>query len=143
MIGLITFFTRHVIIRYLISGGTAAVTQLSIFYITNNIYSINYLVATSVAFIGAFIVSFSLHRFWTFRNDSSAKNIFIHKQAVLYLLTTSCGLLLNNLLMYTFVHFFDMNKLIAQVIVMGLVACCSFFVSRNFVFKYKKEHHIE
>ncbi len=139
---MIKYFTQYVIVRYIISGGSAAVTQFTLFFIAFHVYGIHYLISSTIAFVGAFIVSFTLHRTWTFRNDITTEDIFIHKQAALYFITTLCALMVNNFLLYIFVHFLKVNVLVAQVIVMALVACGSFFVSRNFVFKYKKEHHI-
>ena len=131
----VLFFTRHTAIRFLISGGTAAVIHLSVLYTLNSIYGIYYLISTTIGFLCAFMVSFTLHKFWTFKSHEEET----HKQVLMYLGSSLFGLFLNNLLMYFFVDYLYIKVIISQVFVGFLVACSSFFISRNFVFKYKKE----
>ena len=129
---IIKFFTKHTAIRFVISGGTAAVTHLSVLFLLNGIYGIHYLISTTFGFLCAFGVSFTLHKFWTFKSHEERTE----KQAVMYLGTSLFGLFLNNVLMYVFVGYFHIQVLISQIFVGLMVACSSFFISRNFVFKY-------
>jgi putative flippase GtrA len=130
----ISYFTKHVVVRYIISGGTAALTDLVLLYVFNTLLHIHYLSASVAAFILAFFVSFTLHKFWTFKSHESA----IPTQMVMYLGTSLLGLSLNTLLMYIFVGHFHLIVLFSQILAGALVACCTFFISRKFVFKYKK-----
>jgi len=130
----VTYFTKHVLVRYIISGGTAALTDLVLLYILNTVLGVHYLVASVLAFLGAFFVSFTLHKFWTFKSHEQET----HKQAIMYMGTSLFGLCLNTFLMYIFVEHFHIMVILSQVFVQALVACCTFFISRNFVFKYKK-----
>ncbi|MEQ1561699.1 MAG: GtrA family protein [Nitrospira sp.] len=125
---------EYVIIRYIISGGTAAATDLVLLYILINFILMHYLVASIIAFIGSFFVSFVLQKFWTFRSHEERT----HKQMVMYLGSSLFGLGLNTLLMYLFVDFIHLQVIISQFIVGGMVAFCTFFISRELVFKYKK-----
>ena len=123
---------RHVALRYLLAGGSAGVTDLLVLYILHNILGVYYLTAAVIAFIIAFIQSFTLHKFWTFRSHEEET----HKQVVMYLGTSLFGLGLNTLLMYIFVDHFHVMVILSQIIVGFLVAGCTFFISRNVVFKY-------
>ncbi len=125
---------RHVVLRYLISGGSAGVTDLAVLYILHNIFGIYYLLSAVIAFIIAFVVSFTLHKFWTFKSHEQET----HKQVILYFGTSLLGLALNTLLMYIFVDHLHIGVLISQIIVGFIVAGCTFFISRNIVFKYNK-----
>lgn len=138
MTDFVKFFTKHVVIRFIIAGGTSAVVLLTLLYVFNTTLGIYYLLSSVLAFLGAFGVSFTLHKFWTFKSHEEET----HKQAVMYLGTSLFGLFLNTLLMYIFVDFFHIQVLLSQFFVGALVACFSFFISRNIVFKYKKEHQI-
>ncbi len=127
--------SRYVVLRYLISGGMAGVTDLLVLYFLNTILGIHYLISAVLAFIIAFGVSFTMHKFWTFKSHEQET----HKQVVLYFGTSLFGLSLNTLLMYLFVDFVHLNVLLSQIIVGFLVASVSFFISRSIVFKYKQE----
>ncbi len=125
---------KHVVLRYLMSGGSAGVTDLIVLYLLHNVFGIYYLLSAILAFIIAFGVSFTLHKFWTFRSHDEET----HKQVVMYFGTSLFGLVLNTLLMYLFVDYVHLNVILSQIIVGLLVACVSFFISRNLVFKYNK-----
>ncbi len=130
----IGYFTKHVVVRYIISGGTAAVTDLVLLFILNTIFGVYYLAASVLAFLGAFCVSFTLHKYWTFKSHADETG----KQALKYMLASLFGLCLNTFLMYIFVGHLHIRVILAQIFVQALVACCTFFISRNLVFKYKK-----
>ncbi len=130
----IEIINEHVVVRYIISGGTAAATDLTILYILHSLIGIHYLISAILAYLVAFWVSFLLHKFWTFSSHEERT----HKQVVMYFGTSSFALALNTLLMYIFVDHIHLPVMLAQFIVGAMVAFCSFFISRNFVFKYKK-----
>ncbi len=125
---------EHVVFRYIISGGTSATVDLVALYILNSVLYIHYLLSATIAFSIAFFVSFTLHKFWTFRNHSMENT---HRQVFMYLGTSLFGLSLNTFFMYLFVDKLHVLVLLAQVFAGIIVASGTFFLSRNFVFKYK------
>ncbi len=133
MIDLVNYFTKHVAIRFIISGGTSAAVDLSFLYLFNKVLNMHYLISAIVAWVIAFFVSFTLHKFWTFKSHGEET----HKQVVIYLGTSLFGLFLNTVLMYVFVDIFHIEVILSQFFVGAIVAFSSFFISRNFVFKYK------
>jgi putative flippase GtrA len=126
--------SQHMLFRYIIAGGTAATVDIALLYGLNTLLGVHYLTAAIAAFIGAFCVSFVLQKFWTFRDGSRDR---MHAQIGLYLCTSLFGLALNTLLMYLFVDKAHINVILSQVFAGAIVACCTFFLSRNFVFKNK------
>ncbi len=127
---------KYVLIRYIVSGGTSALTDLVLLYIFHHYFGIYYLTAAILAFIIAFFVSFTLHKFWTFKSHEQET----HKQVAIYLGVSLFGLGLNTLFMYISVDYFLIPVIVSQIIAGVLVAFCTFFISRNFVFKYKEKH---
>ncbi len=127
--------TSHVVIRYLISGGTAAISQLLVLFLLNNIFGVYYLFAATIGFLCAFVVSFSLHKWWTFRREEEE---YKHGQAIKYFFVCLTGLLINNIFLYILVNHFNIKVIFAQVIAIAFIACFSFFVSRNIIFKYSE-----
>ena len=141
-------YTKHVAVRFVISGGTSAFVDLLVLFILNSILGFHYLTAAVLAFIVAFGFSFTLHKFWTFKSHEESA----HRQAIMYLGTSLFGLLLNTLLMYLFVghifsgilvHQMKIKVLLSQVVVGVIVAFFSFFLSHHFVFKYKGDKSLE
>lgn len=51
--------------RYLISGGTAAAVYLALVYVLTDLAGVWYLASTTIGFVVAFLVSFSLQKLWT------------------------------------------------------------------------------
>lgn len=128
------YFKEHTIVRYIIGGGASAGVNFSFLYFFNYILGIYYLTASIMAFTIAFFVSWTFHKFLTFR-DHSTENM--RKQGALYLLVSLFGLSLNTLILYISVDIFHLPVLVGAVIAGGLTACCTFFISKHFVFKSK------
>jgi putative flippase GtrA len=119
------------VVRYIISGGTAATVDLVILYLLTSIVGIWYLFSAIIAFLIALGVSFSLQKFWTFADHSTDR---MSSQVVVYFIVASINLGLNTLLMYLLVDAVLLPYLLAQIIAAGLIACESFFVYQRYIF---------
>lgn len=129
-------FTKHLIIRYVISGGTSAVLNLGILSLLYYVYDIYYLYAAIISSIIAFFISLGLHKFWTFEDFSRED---MHIQIGKYMITSLFGLTLNTLFLYIVVDYLHFYVYVGQIVAGGSVACITFFISRNLIFKGKKE----
>lgn len=124
-------FTKHLVVRYLISGGTAAVVSLTTLSFLYYILKVYYIYASIIAFMFAFCVSLLLHKFWTFDVPSMDG---AHKQAGKYLISSIFGLVLNTLILYICVDILRLYVFFGQIVAGGLTACVTFFISRDHVF---------
>jgi putative flippase GtrA len=136
------FAHRHArILKFLISGGTAAVVDLGVLYLLSDVY-INWytglieksnavLIAAVVAFVFAFGVSFSLQKFWTFDDPSTD---VIHSQLAMYLVLALCGLAVNTFFMYVLLNYTGLHYLAAQILASALIAVGNFFAYKHFIF---------
>lgn len=122
---------EHKVVRYILSGGAAALTNLSSFFILVHLLSVHYLIASVLAFSAGIVASFTLHKFWTF-NDQEVRRI--HFQLASYLGVTFGNLALNTLLVYLFVTWLGFWYLLAQILAGALIAVSSYFIYRGFVF---------
>ena len=120
------------IIRYIISGGTAAVVDIGLLYVFTDIMGVWYLLSAVLAFIVAFIVSFSLQKYWTFRDHSMER---VGKQGSVYFMVAVANLIVNTLLVYIFTDWFDLYHIFSQILAAGLIAINSFFIYQRFIFK--------
>lgn len=128
--------TKHLIIRYLIAGGTSALINLGVLSLLYYVFGVYYLYAAIVASVVAFFVSLVLHKFWTFQDFSRTD---MHVQAGKYMVTSLFGLGLNTLFLYILVDHFHLFVYLAQIVAGGSVACITFFISRGLVFKGKTD----
>jgi putative flippase GtrA len=130
---LLSLFRAHIqIIKYIISGGTAAVVDILFLFLFTDIFGWWYIISSICAFLVAFCVSFFLQKFWTFKDNSTKK---MHVQVSMYLIVSVGNLLWNTLLMYLFVDIAHLWYILAQVLAGGIVAVTSFFIYKKFIFK--------
>lgn len=123
--------TKVKIVRYLISGGTAATVNLSFLYFFTDILGIWYIISAVLSFLIAFLVSFSLQKYWTFKDHS---NDGLHSKAFKYFIVTTTNLGINTAGIFIFVHYFHFHYLVAQIIVSIFIAIESYFVY-HYIFK--------
>ncbi len=119
-------------LKFVVSGTVAAIVDLGVLYVFTDFFGVWYLVSAIMAFIFAFFTSFFLQKYWTFEDGG---NKAVKKQMVIYFVVAICNLALNTLLMYVFVDIIGVHYIFSQIIVALLIACASFFVYRNFIFK--------
>ncbi|OGN16169.1 MAG: hypothetical protein A3B99_00900 [Candidatus Yanofskybacteria bacterium RIFCSPHIGHO2_02_FULL_44_12b] len=119
------------ILRYIISGGTAAVANLSILFVLVHFLDVWYLISSVISYALAILVSFLMQKYFTF-NDFTRDRI--GKQGILHVGIQIFNLCLNTLLMYLLVDPAGVHYLLAQVISAGSIAVYSFFFYKHMVF---------
>jgi glycosyltransferase involved in cell wall biosynthesis/putative flippase GtrA len=119
------------IIRYIISGGTATMADLILLYLFTDVFGIWYLFSAILAFCLSFFVSFFLQKYWTFRDREQEK---IYRQMGLYLAVAVTNLGLNTLLMFLLVDILGIWYLLAQVLVISVIAVESFLIYKFLIF---------
>lgn len=128
------------LIRYLISGGTAALVNWTTLFLLVHFAQMYYLYATILAFIVSIAASFTMQKFWTFRDNQVHD---IHKQFTRYLGVISLSLLLNTALVYLLVEKMHTWYLLAQIIATVIIAITNFFAYRHFVFRERSVPNTE
>lgn len=123
------------IMRYVISGGMATATNLLFLFILTDFIGVWYVVSAVFSYLVSFIVSFSMQKYWTFKDNSSDR---IGSQAIWYISVTTANLGLNTLGIFLLVHYGHFHYLLAQLIVSLLIAIESYFIYR-LVFKSKAD----
>jgi putative flippase GtrA len=109
-------------------------THLLILNVLYQFLGLQIIIATSLAYLVAFVVSFSLQKFWTFRNK--AKRYF--EQIYLYFLVGVFNLFFNAVLMQALVVNLDLHYLLSQLFTSAVVALNSFLLYKYLVFRYDK-----
>lgn len=119
---------------FLFSGGTAATTQLIIYVSLTRVLGLQYLIASSIAFVCALFLSFVLQKFLTF-NDRCTTGM--HFQFINYAILAGFNFLANASLMFLLVTVIEFNDIISQIGVMLLVAVWSYLIYKNLIFESK------
>lgn len=120
------------ILRFLISGGITATVQLGLMYLLTDIFGFWYIFSLNLAFVAAFFTSFTLQKFWTFKNDNLDR---VYKQALLYFAVVLVNLLINNAFVYLLVEKMDAWYIAAQVMAELIIAIESYFVYKKLIFR--------
>ncbi|MDP3957998.1 MAG: GtrA family protein [bacterium] len=126
------FFTYRKAVKYVISGGAATLANLLVLYTLAEYARLYYLIASVIAFIVSIAVSFSMQKFWTFRDKTTEG---VHIQFFWYLLVVLGNLALNTLLVYALVEWLSVWYVLSQFLAGVVIAVIGFFAYRNFVFR--------
>jgi putative flippase GtrA len=63
-------------VKYVVSGGSAAIVDIVALYVFTDLFGIWYILSAILAFISAFFVSFLLQKYWTFKDNSNTNISF-------------------------------------------------------------------
>lgn len=124
------------IIRFLISGGTAAVLNLAILYICTDFLHVWYVYSTLIAFLCGLVVSFSMQKFWAFRHENMER---LHVQFLLYTALQLLNLAIDTAGIYFLVQYAGLWYIFAQILLLAIIAIWTFFVFNRVLFRPK--HH--
>ena len=124
--------THKTIIKYFLSGVTAVLANLFVLYVLTDIFGVWYVVSGIAAFFVSISVGFSLQKFWTFRATGVRH---IKRQMAMYMAVGAMNLALGPVMLYTIVETFGLWYVVAQVVVMALLAVGSYFINRFITFK--------
>lgn len=124
--------TLDKILRYIISGGLAAVTHLGVLFLLTDIAGMWFVEANVLAFCLGFIVSFGMQKLWTF-GDRQTKGV--HHQAFWYALVQIGSLSVDTLLLYVLVTYAGWWYLGSQFLLLVLIAVGNFFIFNKVIFR--------
>lgn len=129
---------RKSVVKFFFAGSSAAAVDLIFLFLFHGVFKWGLVVSTSLAFILSFVVSFTLQKFWTFRNYCQKK---IPIQFVLYIGNAFIGLNLNGFLMHALVNNLAVWYLLAQVVVNLMIGVYNFFVYKFIVFRHQPDEN--
>lgn len=128
-----------VIIKFLFAGGSATLVQLIALYLFTDVFGIWYVGSAVLAFIVAVLISFSSHKWWTFRDFHWGA---VNRQFLLYLTIQIFNLIVNIALIYVLVEILDIWYLLSQALISLVLAAMSFLIYKHKIFVYS-EHRFE
>jgi dolichol-phosphate mannosyltransferase len=127
-------FQNWRIARYLLAGGTATATNLTILFILTHWFGIWYLYSSIIATSMATVVSFVLQKLWTFQNFETHT---VHVQFPLHVTLALSNIALNTACLYMLVEWVGLWYLLAQVISGTGLACMNYLTYKFVIFKVR------
>ena len=127
---------RKSLIKFLIAGTLAGSVDLIFLFIFHGLFGLGIVLATSLAFLLSFSVSFYLQKLWTFRNKEERKT---SRQLVLYFLNSFLSLNINAVCMHLMVNRLNVWYLLSQVIVDLSLGALNFLIYKFLIFRHDDE----
>lgn len=119
------------LLRYIISGGLAVLSNLSVYGMLLSA-GLHFGPAAFIGFWSGAAVSFTLHKYWTFKRTSPRK---LPREIVWYVLFIGVNACMNAGILFILVHSVMLHPFIANVISNVLVALWSFVMHKHVTFR--------
>ena len=123
--------TENQKIRYLVVGGSSFAVEFALFAVLTKA-SANLFVANSLSFLAGLLMSFWLHKQWSFAGDHKMQT---GKQFASYALLAAINLVLTNVIIGILVNAADVPELGAKVLTMFAIVIWNFFFMSRLIFK--------
>jgi len=120
------------VVRYLTAGGISAATSLSLLFVLTEFFGVWYIFSSVIATSTAILVSFTLQKFWTFRNMPLDQ---VHVQIPLHIFLSLANIAINASALYVLVEFVHLWYVLAQVISGASLAFMNYYVYRTYIFR--------
>jgi putative flippase GtrA len=117
--------------RYAISGGAGVVANLIVFGLIVEYYALSYIFGAVIGFVAAYLVTFSMHKWWTFTATAATRTV---AQGTLYLTSALLGLGFTIIALKVMIDGLGLWPLLAQFIALGMVAVLSFIFTAQITF---------
>jgi putative flippase GtrA len=119
------------LIRYGISGVSGVIANLILFTIVVEWFDVWYIFGALLGFAAAYIVTFAMHKWWTFGPTAKERTLF---QSALYLCSALGTLVINTVLLYSFVEWVGVRPVLGQFAALGISAIMSFIFTSQVTF---------
>lgn len=127
--------SKSKILRFLVSGGLAALTEYASFLLLHSALRGGLLVLSqSLSFMAGFIVSFILNRNWVFTSSGKVKS-----QLVRYAILASINLALTNALLWVLIEKAHIVYWVAKFVIMAMVATWNYVLFSRLIFHEKEQ----
>jgi putative flippase GtrA len=117
-------------VKFGIVGVSNTLITLAVYTLLLKVFGVWYLAASAIGFVVGAVNGFLLNRRWTFRG-----HVGDALTPVRWGVVQTCGLGVNEALLYVFVHDARLDKLVAQLCATAVVTVSTFFANRAWTFR--------
>lgn len=125
------FLQAKEFLLYLFVGAISTMIEWIFFYLLNGMLNINYLFATSFAFIFSTFVNWFLGRVLIFKN----KSLYLIKEIFKIYAVSLIGLFFNLIIMFLAIEKFNMQSMFAKILATGIVFAWNFLIRKYVIYK--------
>lgn len=120
----------HHLILYGIIGSFSSGLDFAIYTVLVQVLGVHYIMANCISVVAGISTSFILNRNYNFKvKDKTGRRFGI------FLCVGFTGLFLSNLILYTCINTFALNKIVSKLLSIVLVVFFQFLVNKYFTFK--------
>ncbi len=124
------------IINYLIVGVLTTLVSIFIYWLFTKVFHVNYMLSNIISWIGSVSFAYITNKKFVFNSKCGCeKDVLI--EVYQFFKYRIFSLVIDILLMYAFVEIFNIDDMIAKVIVQFIVVALNYIFSKLFVFKKK------
>jgi putative flippase GtrA len=131
---LITYLLDSKVIRYIIAGVLSAGLEMGLLITLVEHLGHEVLTANVIAFIITNIANYIMSRYWVFNQQTIKKRI----EFPVFMFFVTCGLLINQVVLWYLVNQISIDYRIAKVVSIGTVVVWNFFTRNSIIFKKER-----
>jgi putative flippase GtrA len=117
-------------LRFAVVGVSNTLLTLAVYTLLVQVFDVWYLLASAIGFVAGAVNGFLLNRSWTFRGHRGDALTPVRWGVV-----QTCGLALNEALLYLWVDGAGVDKLVAQALAIAIVVVLTFIANRAWTFR--------
>lgn len=117
--------------RFVIAGFLSAGLEMGLLVAMVERFKVPLLHANGIAFLVVNIINYILSRYWVFKNKTLRKRV----QFPMFMFFVSCGLILNQTVLWFLVDELSFDYRVSKVVAIGVVVIWNFFTRNNMIFK--------
>jgi len=119
-------------LRFALVGVSNTIITLAVYTLLVQAFGVWYLLASAIGFVAGAVNGYLLNRSWTFRGHRGDALTPVRWGVV-----QTCGLALDEALLYLWVHVVGLDKLLAQALAIGIVVVVTFAANRTWTFRMR------
>ncbi len=119
------------LLKFAVSGGTAAILGIALLYLFTGVFGIWYLPASVLAFALSMVAHFFLQKLWVFTHKTAHAT---HVEFGKFFLLALINLGINSACMYALVSLLSVNYLLAQILIRIGLAVLNYFIYERMIF---------
>lgn len=116
------------IIRFIISGGTAALVEYAVFVICT--LSLALEISNVISFMAGLVVSFLLNKIWVFGVSNNTA-----RQMSYYFILSVVNVTIGTGAILLLVNYIGVWRYVSKIVVMVMIATWNFFIYKKLIFK--------
>jgi dolichol-phosphate mannosyltransferase len=131
---LLYFFKAEQFLKFCVVGSLGTIVNLAILYSLVEFAKLWYIFSAAIAFVIAATHNYILNKIWTFKDRRTGK-AFIAKQWMQFFVVSTFSLGINLAVLYSFVEFFRLWYIFAQVIAIFVALLSNFLGNKYWTFR--------